>query len=1642
MDTKLLWVKSLILLLLCWFSVSVAAQTPVAGFTADKVTGCAPLTVNFTNTTAGASAAAVYKWEFGNSRSAATRDAGTIFTEEREYEVRLTVTDGAATSVKTMKITVKAKPVVNFTYSPSKACAPLSVSFNGTAGVSDGATVVQYLWDFGDGATDKGTNAAPAHTYTRQQMVSVSLTVTDSYGCSATENKPDIIDVGQPVKALFTPDKSMVCSTGDKITFTNNSTGPGTLTYLWAFGDGGTSAEASPSYTYSGSGSYKPKLTVTSSEGCSSTYELGTGISVGTVKADFTVPPLVCTGSNTTFTSTTVPVPDYTGWSFNDGVASGNVRKFAAAGEYELTMTAYYSGCNVQVKKKIQVIAAPALNGIVVESNGACGAPATVTFRDTTKAALTWQWAIDKNNVSDKRDVTHSFTVNGSHFVALTITDATGCSSLLETTYYLEKPVVNIYYTYSSSPNGLSGCEGLVAEFNTIVSQKLSAYQWDLGDGGTSTDAKPGHTFNKAGVYNVALNYTTESGCKGTAYLYNVAIYPNPDIDFTVKEANPICGNNIVHFDGTAKNSATVWFWYYEGDYKRPATGSGQGAWQYSREGVYTVILVAANGTCRDTAVKSALLTVKPPFVYMDKPQNFCEGDRKRITIRDTSRQVTQWHWDFGDGATMDYTDKLPSVSHTYPKTGIYKVVMTGYNGTCSVKDSDVVYVFDKQYPKLTIGSAVACSSDSLHVEVAYNEANPSGGDFDGDFKIRWETSRGVTPSNPILLQSPYFYWTQTYKGTLQWLPPGTDSIRAITLSEGFGCRDTTDFVKVHIKGPVADFTTPSNSVCYNTPNVFVDKTASKDGVPLVSWEWNFGDTTPVQKVYETKTIEHIYENPWRHMVVMKVTDQEGCYGLDSMLVNTTGPKADFIWQPDQVKPDTWVYFTNKSNTYGGSVSYTWIFSNSNSTSGLANPNQHYDQPGVDTVTLIASNPFSSCVDTVIKLIYIKNIQAEFTSSVSYVNGNSCPPALVSFTNTSQNYTRVSWDFGDGSTSGNSNAPTHIYNKPGTYIAKVYAYDDTDEVDSASHEVVIKGPVGYFTADKPFLCGVPAKVTYTAITNGVTDITWDLADGPLIHTKETTITHEYKAPGGYKPAIILKDDKGCEATFEMAVPLVIDTLKALVGKNSSIVCDSGSVQFSSKAVNIGADQFQLPVHWHWDFGTGNAADTSNSASPAFFYNTIGKHIVNVTVVSTAGCAAVLTDSVIVKPKTRGNISGPSDICVMNSATFAGTVSGDIENRAWYSGDGTVISDSISITRAYTKAGEYKVLFLVTNAGCTDTASHTLTVHALPDIQLQPGKKAFLCQGDTLELTAHNGIAYSWLPAVAITNTAVASPGVYPPADTTYTVQVTDVYGCVNKDSVRVTVVYPFTVLLNDADVCRGETITLNASGSDMYKWISGSGLSNQNIANPTVIPSVTGSYTVVGYDAAGCFTDTATAKVIVRDVPVVSTIADTILQAGNSLQLPVTASSNVVKYEWSPASYLDCAGCQSPVSTPRSSVTYVITARTAFGCKASDTVRVGLRCEEGSVFIPNSFTPNKDSRNDVFYPRGKGIRLIKYFRIYNRLGELVFERRNFQINDASQGWDGTYNGNAISNSVFNYVAEMICDGGDSFMYRGTVLLLH
>ena len=125
----------------------------------------------------------------------------------------------------------------------------------------------------------------------------------------------------------------------------------------------------------------------------------------------------------------------------------------------------------------------------------------------------------------------------------------------------------------------------------------------------------------------------------------------------------------------------------------------------------------------------------------------------------------------------------------------------------------------------------------------------------------------------------------------------------------------------------------------------------------------------------------------------------------------------------------------------------------------------------------------------------------------------------------------------------------------------------------------------------------------------------------------------------------------------------------------------------------------------------------------------------------------------------------------------------------------------------------------------------------------------------------------------------------------------------------------------------------------------------------------------------------------------------------------------------------------------RKPITYSITGTNSYGCTATAVTEVVLLCDENVVFIPNTFTPNGDGQNDLFFPRGVGVKKISSFRVYDRWGGLVFERENIDINDEQNGWDGRCKGNAPRPDVYVYAIDAMCETGETISWKGDVTII-
>ncbi|NCX96570.1 MAG: gliding motility-associated C-terminal domain-containing protein [Chitinophagia bacterium] len=209
--------------------------------------------------------------------------------------------------------------------------------------------------------------------------------------------------------------------------------------------------------------------------------------------------------------------------------------------------------------------------------------------------------------------------------------------------------------------------------------------------------------------------------------------------------------------------------------------------------------------------------------------------------------------------------------------------------------------------------------------------------------------------------------------------------------------------------------------------------------------------------------------------------------------------------------------------------------------------------------------------------------------------------------------------------------------------------------------------------------------------------------------------------------------------------------------------------------------------------------------------------------------------------------------------------------------------------------------------------------------------------------------------------------------------------------------------------------------------------------SPIAMPDTTTTYMVVA-QYGRCIPDTDFVKVIIHQLPIVNAGPDQRLLAGSTAHLAGTVA-NYVSFWWRDSTTLECDTCLKTDAYMKTTTTYTLSAISDFGCKNSDDVTIAMYCDNKQIFIPNTFTPNGDGENDVFYPRGIGVDKVKAFRIYNRWGQLVFERQNFEINSTSNAWDGTYGGAPPKPDVYVYLLEADCDTGEPLFLKGDVTII-
>ncbi|MEL6720366.1 MAG: gliding motility-associated C-terminal domain-containing protein, partial [Bacteroidota bacterium] len=168
------------------------------------------------------------------------------------------------------------------------------------------------------------------------------------------------------------------------------------------------------------------------------------------------------------------------------------------------------------------------------------------------------------------------------------------------------------------------------------------------------------------------------------------------------------------------------------------------------------------------------------------------------------------------------------------------------------------------------------------------------------------------------------------------------------------------------------------------------------------------------------------------------------------------------------------------------------------------------------------------------------------------------------------------------------------------------------------------------------------------------------------------------------------------------------------------------------------------------------------------------------------------------------------------------------------------------------------------------------------------------------------------------------------------------------------------------------------------------------------------------------------------------------IELGDGITLDLVSNDEIASLVWSPEESVICpTNCLNEEWFPRSTNFYTLEAISENGCSASDSIKVVVTAAR-KVYFPNTFSPNSkniDNTHFTVFGAEPNVQRIISLRIFDRWGNFLFQQNDFAVNDPTQGWNGTLNGDILSTGIYTFVAEILFFDEVVEVFSGDVLLL-
>jgi gliding motility-associated-like protein len=949
--------------------ITVDAPCQGASFIPADTTVCAPANITFINTSTSIFSSTSTRWDFNcntllNFFGANTGGGDTItrafatpgvFCISMRNESQSHCLDTVFSSV------TVCKPTANF--SPTSVCLPLPVNFKDLS--SDTICgITSWSWSFGDNTFSSDQN--PVHTYATAGQYSVSLTVVNSAGCSATSTKTVS---AAPVNINYTID-SIVCP-GKQGCVVNNSTGAG-LTYSWnipgALPQSNFTSPA-PCYFFATPGDYPAYIQISSAGQCDffdtvvihNQYPQIGGYISDTYIACPNPPQIL------QFYDTSKYVDSAWLWNFGDSALSifdTASHIYSKPGCYGVNLTGITKdGCFNTVFIDSVCIDGP-YGDFGFSPPGMCSCKDTIVFTVSTVNAVSLsivygclQGSSTVNPITpigtDNNPTVLSFDVpycvTDSCKPQLIFGDTAGCQVYLEGYYaYIDSPVVDFSFdNYGVCVNG-TVC------FQDLTTYTLPSYRsftikriWDFGDGtidSTSNNPAPCHYYGFVGGYNVKLYVYSNLGCIDSA-VGQVVVVPEFPIAGFYPDDSLVCAYSPICFHDTSwiypLTGADYWVVNF-GDGSIDTFQTKDFCHTYDTGGYYRVTMCVYDSVgCPDCDSSVVVRVIDNPIANAGGDRIVCYG----VTTQLIGTGGTIPHWE--PAALFPNPDTYTPTLQLFADTTVTFFVGDQYG--CSDTDYAVLTVA-QVFADFNLGT-VFCEKVPVCVKDASTGINGVLSSWSYDF------GDGKSQLGP---DTCHVYLTS---GTI----PITEIVMDTT-----GCTDTVTKTVTILPSPDAGFSLNDTVICSNQQMCVTDLSMSTTAI--TSWSWNYGSvfssTSPTPPCY---TFTPPYQNSYDISLV--VVDQSTCRdtAILTLILNEV-PTANFTWSTS-CESEPMPLANTSSLGDGAIIACEWLF-----WVGAPNPvtdnscNTSYQFPAGSYPVQLVVTDINGCTDTIVKTVVSDSI--------------------------------------------------------------------------------------------------------------------------------------------------------------------------------------------------------------------------------------------------------------------------------------------------------------------------------------------------------------------------------------------------------------------------------------------------------------------------------------------------------------------------------------------------------------------------------------------------------------------------------------------------------------------------------------------